>query len=64
MELVEEGATFVTLSIVGLEIVGAVVSVAIVSGTFTLATKSLVSVVGAAAIAVAFSNFVSFAFDF
>ncbi len=44
--------------------VGAAISVAIGSGAFVSTTRSLFSVVGAAAVAVAFSEVASFAFDF
>ncbi len=64
MELSKEGAMFVTSSIVGLEIVGAAILVAISSGIFVSTTRSLFSVVGIVAVAIAFSKVASFAFDF
>jgi hypothetical protein len=64
LELVKEGTTFVTLFIIGLEIVDIVALVAIVLGTFILVIKSLVLVVGMAVVTIAFFDFVSFAFNF
>jgi uncharacterized membrane protein YuzA (DUF378 family) len=49
---------------VGLEIVGVVILVAISLGTFVSTTRLLFLVVGVAAVAMAFSNFTSFAFNF
>jgi hypothetical protein len=49
---------------VGSEIVGAVILVVISLGAFMSTTRSLFSVVGVAAVAVAFSKVASFAFDF
>jgi hypothetical protein len=55
---------FITLPVVGLEIVGVIVLVAIVLGTFVSTIGLLFLVINMATVAVAFSNFASFVFDF
>jgi hypothetical protein len=64
LELSKEDTTFITSFIIRLEIVGVTILVVISLGTFMSTTRSLFLVVGIVVVAITFSDFASFAFNF